>query len=408
MVLIESKDRLRVLHIVTVPFTGVFMVSPIARRQTERDYSVEFACGTGEYLDKLKQFGFPVMVVSLSRNLLSYSHVLAVYQLWRLMSRRQYHVVHTHTPIASFLGRIAAVLAQVPIVIYHMRASWWDLPDANSLARLGFTIVEWTIAHLVRTDHVFVLNSSDALHLIKQRLVSPDRVTCLHSGASGVDTERFDPNRITDEQRKCLKTELGIGNSDFVIGFIGRMVREKGIVELAVAFRDVIRCVPTAKLLFVGGVLSSEHDKTAIEDIRVIISDDSDLADKIIFTSFRDDVPDLLAIMDVLVLPSHREAFGMVMAEAAAMACPVIATNTPGAREAVIPGKNGLIVPIGNVEALKNAILQLADDPHLRRRMGEAGRRIALERFDELVVFQKIDEVYVRLLREKGVPVPSK
>lgn len=395
-------SKVRVLHIVADPAAGAILVAPIARQQAECGYSVEFACGPGEYLDKLRGLGFPVTVVPITRQPITVSHVVAIYRLWQLMRRRQYHIVHTHTPVAAFLGRTAAAFARIPIIIYHMRGSWWDSP--NPMTRAIFTIGEWIAGRW--TTHVFTINCSDANELVARGIAPKESVTCLHCGGGGVDTKRFDPSQVTEGQKARLRTALGIRDSDFVIGFIGRVVREKGVFELLTAFREVLDVFPNSKLLLVGGVLSSERDQVTLKKLQAIVHSD-DLAEKVIFTGFRDDIPDLLSVMDVVVLPSHREGFGMVAAEAAAMARPVITTNTRGGREAVIPGKNGLHVPVGDSKALREALLRLGSDRELRQRMGEEGRRMALERFDERLVFEKVKAEYVRLLREKGLPVPE-
>lgn len=394
---------IRVLHVVADPAAGAILVAPIARRQSECGYSVEFACGPGEYLNRLRKLGFPVTVIPIARRPIAASHVAAIYQLWRLMRRRRYHVVHTHTPVAAFLGRFAAFLARVPVIIYHMRGSWWSSPKL--MTRAVFTIVEWIAGRW--TTHTFTINCSDADELVARGIAAQESVTCLHCGGGGVDIQRFDPSCITGAAKNQLRAEFEIEESDCVVGFIGRLVREKGILELLTAFREVSAIVPDAKLVLVGGVLSSERDQTTIEKMRELVSNSDDLARRVIFTGFREDIPRLISIMDVVVLPSHREGFGMVLAEAAAMARPVITTNTRGGREAVIHGTNGLLVPIGDSEMLRDALLQLAFDPKLRHRMGEEGRRMALERFDERLVFEKVKAEYARLLRERGLPVPS-
>jgi len=126
------------------------------------------------------------------------------------------------------------------------------------------------------------------------------------------------------------------------------------------------------------------------------------------FLGMRQDMPELYALMDVFVLPSHREGFprGSPM-EASAMKVPCIVTNIRGCREAVEHGRNGLLVPLGDVQVLADAIIELLKDHEKAQRMGEEGRRIALERFDERVVFEKVKSEYSRLLKRKGLPVPE-
>ena len=118
-------------------------------------------------------------------------------------------------------------------------------------------------------------------------------------------------------------------------------------------------------------------------------------------------MPELYALMDVLVLPSYREGFPRAPMEAAAMKVPCIATDIRGCREAVEHEHNGLLFPLGDVAALAKAILAILEDNHLAIRLGEAGRLLACERFDEQLVFEKVKAEYTRLLKARGIPVPD-
>jgi glycosyltransferase involved in cell wall biosynthesis len=127
------------------------------------------------------------------------------------------------------------------------------------------------------------------------------------------------------------------------------------------------------------------------------------IKNKVRFLGERDDIPQLLAISDMLVLPSYREGLGMVLLEAAAAGKPVVTTNIRGCRDVVIHGETGLLVPPRAVEELADAILDLLRDADKRKRMGDASRRRAEERFDQKVFFDQMDELYKQLLREKGM-----
>jgi glycosyltransferase involved in cell wall biosynthesis len=392
------QKEIRVLHSVAGPLTGSILVSPIALRQSELGYKVEFASSSGEHLDKLNALGFPVHIIPISRRFMAFSHITAIYRLYRLMRQQKYHVVHTHTPIASFLGRIAAKLSKTPIIIYHMRGSFWA--SHNIFTRTLFTIAEQIAGYC--TSHIFTINCIDAEELINRRIVKPENVSCVHCGAGGLDTQRFNPARFTSTHKRKIKQELCLNNSDFVIGFIGRLVKEKGIFELLEALQKLVTDYPDIKLLIVGNTLSSERDQTSQKRISQLINSDKQLANRIFFTGFRDDIPELISIMDTVVLPSYREGFGMVLAEAASMEKPVITTNTRGGCEAVKDDETGFIIPIGNSESLKNAIMKLYINAELRIKMGRAGRLRALNYFDESVVFEKIKAIYEQLLKKNN------
>jgi glycosyltransferase involved in cell wall biosynthesis len=125
-----------------------------------------------------------------------------------------------------------------------------------------------------------------------------------------------------------------------------------------------------------------------------------------VFTGLRNDMPEMYALMNVFVLPSHREGFPRSPMEASAMGVPCVVTNIRGCREAVEHGRNGLLVPLGDVQALAGTISELLTDREKALRMGQEGRRMAMERFDERAVHEKVKSEYGRLLAEKGLCRP--
>ena len=132
---------------------------------------------------------------------------------------------------------------------------------------------------------------------------------------------------------------------------------------------------------------------------------DAGLQHACVFAGVRQDMPEMYAAMDVFVLPSHREGFPRAPMEASAMRVPCVVTDVRGCRQTVSQGRNGLVVPLGDVAALAQAILRLLTDPDLARRMGEEGRRRALREFDERRVFEDVLAEYARLLEAKGLGI---
>jgi glycosyltransferase involved in cell wall biosynthesis len=392
-----SGASARILHVTAIAETAAIIVAPLALHQLSLGYRVEFACAPGSMTDALAAAGIPIHSVPFERRLLSFHHLTALLALVRLMRKRRYDVVHTHTPIASFIARIAARIAGVPVIIYHLRGSFWDAP--SRLVRLAFTVVEWLAAQI--TTYAFTINCIDREELIRRRMFPPDRVTCLHSGGAGLDVQRFAPGNITSEEQYELRSELGIAPGELVIGYVGRLVRAKGILVLLDAFERLLTTHPEARLLIVGSTLSSERDKSVQKILQQHMTGDR-LANRVILTGSRSDIPRLLSVIDVLVLPSYHEGFGMTIGEASAMCRPVVATATRGGREVVRDGVTGLLVPVGDAGALASGLEKLAGDPDLRERMGRAGRETVVRCHAMDRVCADIDSVYAHLL---GTPV---
>jgi glycosyltransferase involved in cell wall biosynthesis len=388
--------RLRILHVTAVAETAAILVKPLAQHQASAGHGVEFACAASPVTKRLTECGIPVHHIPFSRNVATWHHLRALFTLVRLLRANRYDVVHAHTPIAAFIGRIAASIARVPVIIYHHRGSLWD--SSSRSLRFLYTQAERIAAAC--TTHVLTINCIDRRELIERGIFSPARITCVHSGGTGVDLHRFRPHENRDDQVNGTREELGIEENDFVIGFVGRLVREKGLLDLVRAFESLVKTRADARLLLVGSRFNGERGTDLEPEVRTRLAS-CGLADRVVFTGFREDVVPVLALMDVLVLPSYREGFGMVLAEAMAMGKPVVATATRGARELVQNNVNGLMVPIGDYHALHLALDRLSTCLELRERLGRAGRSTIVDCHSMSRVCSDIDAVYAQLFASK-------
>jgi glycosyltransferase involved in cell wall biosynthesis len=185
------------------------------------------------------------------------------------------------------------------------------------------------------------------------------------------------------------------------VGFVGRLVQENGLLEFLQAARIIRRELPDARFLIVGPEDSVKKDAVSPQ-----ASLEHGVAEACTFAGQREDMPELYALMDVFVLPSHREGFPRAPMEASAMGVPCVVTDVRGCREAVEHGRNGLRIPLGDVQGLAASILALLRDPFSRQRMSEEGRQLALQRFDEQLVFAKVKANYLGLLTRGGVGLP--
>jgi glycosyltransferase involved in cell wall biosynthesis len=214
--------------------------------------------------------------------------------------------------------------------------------------------------------------------------------------------QRFDPANLSSQGVTRKQLEVGLPNEAKVVGFVGRLVQEKGLLDLFAAARIVREQVPEVRFLFVGPVDTHKPDALTPDTAQ-----EYGIGDVCYFLGMRQGMPELYALMDVFVLPSHREGFPRAPMEASAMKVPCVVTDIRGCREVVEHGQNGLLVALGDVQALAEAIIELLTDWEKARRMGEEGRRMALERFDERLVFEKVKAEYARLLQERGLPAPE-
>jgi glycosyltransferase involved in cell wall biosynthesis len=191
--------------------------------------------------------------------------------------------------------------------------------------------------------------------------------------------------------------ELNVNEDFAIIIFIGRLNSEKGCLELIRAARRINLTFQNFHLLMVGP--SENGMKEDLEELAASLN----LEKRVSLLGERQDIPQLLAFSDILVLPSYREGLGMVLLEAAAAGRPAVTSNIRGCRDVVVDGKTGLLVTPGSVQELADAVLDLLQNVGKRKRMGEAARQHAEKKFDQTYFFTQIDNLYRQLLKEKGL-----
>jgi lipopolysaccharide/colanic/teichoic acid biosynthesis glycosyltransferase/glycosyltransferase involved in cell wall biosynthesis len=382
------KRPYKVLQVSATDVTVKKLLMPLIDRLTAEGYRVHIACSEGDYVAGLRAQGYMVHNIEIQRRLSPVSNFKSILNLYRLMKRERFDIVHVHTPVAAALGRVAARLAGVPVVIYTAHGFYFH----NNMTRWARRLVIWAEKLLCLITHlVFTQSQEDALNAVREGICDEDKVEYI---GNGVDIARF--TAASNGVRACL----GLTPQDRVVGFVGRLVREKGILELVEAMRPVVRAFPEARLLIVGDRLDSDRDKKTKQVLDRLLAED-DLARRAVFTGFIDDVPGAMSAMDVFVLPSYREGMPRSIIEAMASGKPVIATDIRGSREEVVPGQTGLLVPVKDPGALAAAITSLLSDPESARRMGEAGRQRARELFDERIALNKQVSAYAEIAAKR-------
>ena len=322
--------------------------------------------------------GYDILTVSMSRGLNPLRHLVSIAQLVRVFRREKFDVVHAHTPVAALIGRIAARIAGVPLIVYTAHGFYFH-EQMRPLPKAIFTFLEWLGGRC--TDLLFTQSEEDARTAIEKRFLPAARVLAI---GNGIDIGRFDPRAA--RPRVAIRAELGIPADAVVIGMIGRMVAEKGFGEFFDAAAEVARRSPNAYFVVIGGHLASERDSgigAHLEAARAA------LGPRLILAGVRDDMPDMFAMMDVFTLPSYREGMPRTIIEAMHMERAVVATDIRGSREEVVPEVTGLLVPTRDAKSLAAAFLRLINDAELCARMGAAGRERALQLYDEAKVVQK-------------------
>ncbi len=383
----------RVLQVTAVPLTAARFVLPLIRALERAEVRVELATGPGRGLEELEGAGVEITRVPISRRPFSWRNLHALGALRGLVRSGRFDLVHVHTPAAAALTRWA-VGSRRPPLFYTMHGSLWGDGVAPFAQRM-FTRIERRLGRC--TDVVFTVNPEDAADCVRRAEIPPDRVRTLPAGGAGVDPDLFRPPdqvaRLARTTREALRIEPGAP----LIAYVGRTAAAKGMGLLARAFRSIAVREPTCRLLVVGGPLEGERDGYTEERFRRELGED--MAERMLWMGFRDDVAPYLAAADLAVLPSQREGFGMTVAEAAAMGRPGVATDTRGGRAVIEHGVTGLIVPLNDPDALASAALRVMRDRELAKRMSVAARERAAENFRRDAVIRGYMTEYESVLK---------
>jgi len=307
------------------------------------------------------------------------SNLSALLFLLRLMRTEQVDVVHTYYGRTRAHGRLAAILARVPVII------------SAEMAQAGpYSLKGWATERLFDyfTDHFVAVSEAARVHLFRTRQISPPKITVIYPG---VDLVRFD----IQETLPMVRYELGLPDHALVIGVVARLVPYKGHADLIAALPRILQTAPTTRLVFIG-------DGPAASDLRRQVHEVG-LAEQVHFLGARRDIPKLLRALDVFVLPSHQEGLGLAIIEAMAAGLPVVATRAGGIPEVVIEGETGLLVEPGNPPELAEAIIHLLTNPDTRRQMGIKSRQRVEAHFTAQRTAANLTALYCHLSKAKGI-----
>lgn len=383
-------NNVRIARVSTVPYFIITQLKKQLKALGASGANVLVVSSDGPELatlDKLE--GIRSVPIEIPRSISPILDVIGLIKLYWLLRRERIQIVHSTTPKAGLLTAIAGLLAGVPIRLHTYTGQPW----VNMYGIKGW--IARTSDKLIAKLNIrcYADSPSQMEFLVKQEIILGSKIAVLGAGSlAGVDTQRFNRKRFTNQQCDELRCSLAITKGVPLILFLGRVSIDKGVRELLESFANLKALGSKAHLLIVGPIdfTSGAAGFVTQKDIESVID-----AHWVAFT----ETPEAyLAMADVLCLPSYREGFGTVVIEAAAMGVPTIGTTIYGLTDAVIDEQTGLLVEPRSVEALTNALAKLLGDNRLRLEMGEAAMRRASQLFDSEIINQHLIDEYHALL----------
>lgn len=395
----SSQSKTRVLHIITRLILGGAqentLLTVVGQKESNR-YDVVLLSGIdegpeGTLHEEAARHGVDLVLTPwLVRPISPLKDLIALITLYRFIRKGRFEIVHTHSSKAGILGRVAARLAGVPVIVHTLHSLVFHEYQGRLKNRLYILLKKLCVP---LTDCYISVCQATTRGALNEGIAFPDRYITVYSG---IDLASFLEvgGRLTTEQ---AKSRLGLDPARPVVGKVARLMHQKGhdlflqsAARIAAEHRDV-------QFLLVGdGILRQALERMA---------SDLGIGDRIVFAGRvnREEVPAYLRAMDVVVHTSIREGIARVIPQAYAVGVPVVALNLDGAPEVIEHGCTGFLVEPGSAAGVAEAVGTLLRSSQLRLEMGQRGREIVLKKFPLEVMVEQIDKIYERLLASKGL-----
>jgi lipopolysaccharide/colanic/teichoic acid biosynthesis glycosyltransferase/glycosyltransferase involved in cell wall biosynthesis len=384
----------RVLYVLTAPFGLDRTLGGQLRYLRSAGFEPIFACSPGAALPRFAAAeGVCGHAVAIEREISPLSDLRSLWKLWRLARRLRPAISNVSAPKGGLLGGLAAWLAGVPCRLYTLRGL--RLETAGGVKFAVLWAAEWLACRLAQ--RVVCVSPSLARRALKLRLAAPEKVIVIADGSSnGIDPRLYAPGPALARRVRRLRRGLALAPGAPVLGFVGRLTRDKGIAELVAAYHRLRRRWPPLRLLLVG---CFEAGDPVPAGVRAAVDADPG----ILVTGFVDDPAPYYQLMDVVALPTYREGYPTVALEAAAAGRPFVTTRVTGASDAVVDGQTGLLVPARDAAALAEALASLLADPERAASLARRARQRIVADFSRQRIWKALEQLYRDLLaREPG------
>ena len=373
----NSKRKINVIHLVEELTIGGLekILTTIALNLDKKKYNVSVWClkKGGFFASKLAKEGIDVKIlhISTSRNPLS------IYKLYKLLKSHKFDIIHTHAYSAGTIGRISAFLAGIPVIISHNQ-------NVYDYYNRYYHFVEWLLSHI--TDGIICVSDIVKKFTNETQRINANKLITIHNGIDSVCS-------VDEKDTSGLKKELGIPINYSVMGTIAQFSEKKGLGYLIKSASILLEHRKDINFLLVGKGALKEELKILCVNLKV--------EKNVIFAGERSDIPEILSLIDIFVLPSIREGLPLAVLEAMDCGKAIIATNVGGIPEVIKDGVSGILVSPKDPEALHSAMNELLDDRGKMEKMGYEGKKICGKNFSSKAMVDRVEELYDKLVNEK-------
>lgn len=380
---------MNILHVVNISFVIPFFLGKQLLFFTRNGYKEYIICSPSEELEHLSSvYNFEYKAIEILRKISIWKDLKAIFVTAKYIKHKHINIVTGHTPKGALIAMIAAYVMRVPIRIYFRHGLVYETSvgiKRTLLIAVDRLAAKFATKIVCVSPSVYRRSLEDKLNSISKQLLL-SKGTC-----NGVDIDRFYKLSVDKQYLLQLRSELHIKTSDFVIGFTGRLVRDKGIVELVYAFQQLQKKYSNVILLLVG--MLEERDALPDEVVELIKTNPN-----IVNTGYvkNTEIEYYYALMNLFILPSYREGFPTSVLEASAMELPIITTRATGCVDAIIEGETGVYIERHDSDSIIKAIELFYNDKNSLRKYGLNGRKFVAENFNQRQIWIEIEKLYLQ------------
>lgn len=374
----------KLVIITTVPISLIFFKGQIQVLKSK--FEVEVISSSGLQLEEFcRSENVQGHAVEMKREISLWNDVKSLIRLFRLFRKTKPEVIHGSTPKAGLISMLAGWMNKIPVRIYYIHGLRYQ--GTKGFKRTLLRFME-KISCYFATD-IFAVSHGVKFMLLEDKITQRN-VTIIGNGSvNGIDVAYFSSQNLTIPD---LKPKYNIIETDFIFGFVGRLVKDKGIHELIEAFVKINAEQQNTKLVLVGDF---EDDLDPLDEgvKQMMLAHPN-----IIFTGFQSDIRPFLKMMNVFVFPSYREGFGVSLMEAAAMGVPAIASDIIGCNEIIKDGHNGILVPTKSLAHLENAMKSVSSNPVIIDKMASVSRQFVIDKYERNKLWEETLKAYNELI----------
>lgn len=375
----------KIIRAVTVS-SSIGFFEPIIKDLQEKGYEIVSLSSPGEELVRLREMGVKTIEVPMERRISLFKDLKSLIKLIGVFRKEKPYMVHSMTPKAGMLCMLAGFLTRVPRRVHTFTGLVW--PTSKGLKRRILMATDWLTCACA--THV-IPEGKGVMNDLQNHITKKPMKVLGYGNIRGVDMEKFSRRPEVEELAKEIKKE-----NIFTFIFVGRIVGDKGINELALAFTDLQKKYDNIRLLLVGK-FENNLDPLKPETLKII---NENPCIELLGPKYGDDLLAYYAASDCFVFPSYREGFPNTVMEAGAMGLPSIVTDINGSREIITDGKNGVIIPSKNTEALYQAMEEMITNTDKTREYADNAREMIASRFERSFVCQCLYDFYDEIMKK--------